>query len=322
MTSASARLRAAAGFALAAVLTWMTAGAAAAHGGAFGDQRYYRSSVTAIEPPVPGLQIVVHDGGESLTLTNRTGRTVTVLSYTGEAYLRITRDGVVENMNSLSSLLNDDLAIAGLPPKAADTARRGPPLWRHAADVPSFTWHDHRIHWMTQQRPPVVAADPTHPHRVFDWAIGLTVGDQPVTVLGTLSWTGAPASRHGVWLGAGALALAAALVAGLLTVTGRRPRGPRGPRGMRGARRPGHGRRARVDPARAAHREPARPIDRPTRSSPSRPPSWPMPAARATKPGPGPTEGAWTSAAPLAPGAPSPAPREPVTRRTGAGDAG
>jgi hypothetical protein len=98
----------------------------------------------------------VTKAGESLTLTNQTGKTVVVIGYAGEAYLGITPTGVDENVASLSSSLNGSLIIEGLPqPQEQPNQQR--PDWRHVSDRPTFTWHDHRIHWIAQQRPPVVA---------------------------------------------------------------------------------------------------------------------------------------------------------------------
>jgi hypothetical protein len=117
------------------------------------DSSYYRSTITAIEPSVPGLVLAVTKAGESITLTNHTGKTVVVIGYAGEDYLRITPAGVEENVASLSSALNGSLIIEGLPQKQ-EHANQQRPKWRHVSDQPTFTWHDHRIHWMAQQRPP------------------------------------------------------------------------------------------------------------------------------------------------------------------------
>jgi hypothetical protein len=164
-----------------------------AHSQTLPDAEHYSSRITSITPTVQGLQLDVVSNGESVTLTNRTGKTVTVFGYTGEDYLRITPAGVEENVNSLSSFLNGSLVIQGLPQQLASKAQQETPLWKHVSDTPSFTWHDHRIHWMAEQRPPVVAADPHDPHHVFDWSMDMTVGGDPVTVTGTLDWLGAPA---------------------------------------------------------------------------------------------------------------------------------
>lgn len=163
--------------------------AAFAHG--LPDSNYYRSAITAIDPPTPGLVLAVTKAGESITLTNHTGKTVVVIGYAGEQYLRITPAGVEENIASLSSVLNGSLIIEGLPQKQ-DQGNQQRPKWRHVSDRPSFTWHDHRIHWMASQRPPVVARDPHHAHKVFAWKIPLTVNGQPVTVHGELDWKGLP----------------------------------------------------------------------------------------------------------------------------------
>jgi hypothetical protein len=172
------------------VTTW-TGTAALAHGRTLPDSSHYRSTVTAVEPSVPGLVLAVTKAGESLTLTNHTGKTVVVIGYAGEAYLRITSTGVDENIASLSSSLNGTLIIEGLP-QPQEQANQQRPQRRHVSDQHTFTWHDHRIHWMAQQRPPVVAADPHQPHKVFDWEVPLRVNGEPVTVNGELDWKGLP----------------------------------------------------------------------------------------------------------------------------------
>jgi len=174
---------------LAILATTWPGTAAFAHG--LPDSTYYRSVITAIEPPVPGLVLAVTKAGESVTLTNHTGETVVVIGYAGEDYLRITPAGVDENIASLSSSLNGSLIIEGLPQKQEQPNQQRP-KWRHVSDHPAFTWHDHRIHWMASQRPPVVAADPHHAHKVFAWKIPLTVNAEPVTVHGELDWKGLP----------------------------------------------------------------------------------------------------------------------------------
>jgi hypothetical protein len=188
MTTARA-VRAATCLLSAILITTWTGTAAMAHGRSLPDSSHYRSRVTAVEPSVPGLVLAITKAGESLTLTNHTGKTVVVIGYAGEAYLRITSTGVDENIASLSSSLNGSLIIEGLPQPQEYEQH---PQWRHVSDQPTFTWHDHRIHWMAQQRPPVVAADPHHPHKVLDWKVPLRVNGEPVTVKGELDWKGLP----------------------------------------------------------------------------------------------------------------------------------
>jgi hypothetical protein len=163
---------------------WWMASPALAHSRPVPDSNNYRSTITAIQPPVLGLVLAVTGANGALTLTNHTGKTVVVIGYAGEAYLRITPTGVDENVASLSSWLNGRL------PQPPAQANQQVPQWRHVRDQPTFTWHDYRTHWMGQQRPPVVAADPHHPHKVLDWTVPLTVDGEPVAVKGSLSWTG------------------------------------------------------------------------------------------------------------------------------------
>jgi len=170
---------------VAAVLgVWWMASPALAHSRPVPDSSYYRSTISAIQPPVPGLTLAVTRADGSLRLTNHTGRTVVVIGYAGEPYLRITPSGVDENVASLSLWLNGRL------PQPPAQANQQVPRWRHVSDQPTFTWHDYRTHWMGLQRPPVVAADPRHPHKVQDWTVPLTVGGERVTVKGSLNWTG------------------------------------------------------------------------------------------------------------------------------------
>ena len=178
------------------------------------DAANYTSRITSISPATTGLELQLTRAGESITLTNHTGSTVEVLGYTGEEYLRFTSAGVDQNKNSLSAFLNGSLIIQGLPQQLGQTSPNQPPTWQHVSDTPTYTWHDHRIHWMAQQRPPVVAADPARPHHVFDWALPLKVADHPVTVQGTLDWTGTP----GVSGGTKAAIFLVALVSGLALV--------------------------------------------------------------------------------------------------------
>ena len=70
-------------------------------------------------------------------------------------------------------------------------------------------WHDHRVHWMDDDPPPAVAADPTRTQRIRDWVVPLRAGASTMEVRGTLDWLPPPAA--GTWwalclVGAAALA--------------------------------------------------------------------------------------------------------------------
>ena len=211
----------------AAVLCLFPAGPAAAHSGVLPDADYYRSRIISTTPAVPGLTVVVDPAGESLTLTNATGRTVEVPGYVDEPYLRFSGSQVEQNTNSISAFLNGTLVIQGLPQQTGGTDK--PPVWKVVSTTNTYSWHDHRTHWMAQQRPPVVAADPTHAHLVFPWQVPLKVDGTPVVVAGDLTWVGEPALSS-TTLTVTALAVTGVVVAGLVWVR-RRARHNRQPDG-------------------------------------------------------------------------------------------
>ena len=118
---------------------------------------------------------------------NESGKTVVVLGYDGEPYLRITPEGAYHNIRSAATYLNEDrYADVELPPAVDATA---PPEWRRIADEPRVEWHDHRIHWMSTVAPPVVQEDPDSPHRILDWEVPLEVDGTPVVVRGALDYS-------------------------------------------------------------------------------------------------------------------------------------
>lgn len=163
------------------------------------DAQYYRSSVISVEPAASGLKVTVLADGQSVTLENRSGKEVVVLGYAGEPYLRFTGKGVDENTSALSSQLNAD--------QAPQVEQHKSVTWTHRTDELRYSWRDFRVQWTTQQRPPIVAQDEHAQHRVFDWALPLTVAGQPALVRGAVDWLGTPRFGTGtfVLVGAGAL---------------------------------------------------------------------------------------------------------------------
>jgi len=176
------------------------------------DAEYYLSTVTGIVPPVPGLAVVAHGGGESVTLTNRTGKQVVVLGYSGEDYLRFDSSGVAVNSNSLTASLNADGGRSA-PPAALSGKAKLPAKWRPIASTNTFTWQDFRTQWSAERRPPIVSADPHARHQVFAWAMELTVDSQPTLVRGNVTWIGTPgSSRIALATAAGGIVLLLALI--------------------------------------------------------------------------------------------------------------
>jgi hypothetical protein len=200
------------------VLTLLLVPGSAAAASENPDAEYYVSTVTAIDPPVAGLEVVVHGNGESVTLSNRTNRQVIVLGYSGEEYLRFTTSGVSVNTNSLTAALNANGGRSA--PPAAVSGKAKPARWRPVATSSSFTWQDFRTRWSADERPPIVAADPHARHQVFAWAIQLKVDSKPTLVRGQVTWTGAPRFNQTALLGVGGAVVL--IVAGLLAIGVRR----------------------------------------------------------------------------------------------------
>ncbi|MEU8264021.1 hypothetical protein AB0C02_25790 [Micromonospora sp. NPDC048999] len=165
---------------------------AAAHGGGqqIPDAAYYRADLGAVTPQPAGIRVGVDRGGEWIEITNSGSDEVIVLGYSREPYLRITATTVQENQLSQTTYLNRSLFADALP--AGQDPGALAPAWKTIGAKGTARWHDHRIHWMGQARPPAVEADPGHPHPVGDWTVHATAGGQPFAITGQLRWLGKP----------------------------------------------------------------------------------------------------------------------------------
>src|SRR5438045_7716315 len=157
---------------LVAALT--VASPASAHGADVPAASDYRCVVTGLSAEVPGLTVRTVSAGTQLELVNHTGRTIEVLGYSGEPYLRVAPDGVYQNANSPATYLNQTLTGGPAPPANASPA--APPAWHKLSATPAVLWPDHRAHWMATTRPPSVAADPSLPQRISSWSVPLRDG--------------------------------------------------------------------------------------------------------------------------------------------------
>jgi deferrochelatase/peroxidase EfeB len=212
---AAARFGARVGVAV-AVLTLLILGPAtpaAAHTvGGVGATNFH-TSLSALSPAVPGLDLHVIENGSRLELSNATPADVIVAGYGGEPYARIGPRGAFLNDNSPATYLNADRYSStpvptGVDPKAA-------PRWRRVSTAPTLAWHDHRVHWMLPTLPASIAADPGSPHRISSWTVVLSyaptaagTGGQRLVATGTLDWVPGPSPAP--WL-----LLAVAVAAGV-----------------------------------------------------------------------------------------------------------
>jgi hypothetical protein len=140
---------------------------------------------------------------------------VVVKGYENEPYLRISDEGIYENLHSPSHWLNKDrYGRVALPAEADATL---PPEWVRTGSGPSVRWHDHRTHLMTLQPPPEVQKAPGERHIIESaWKIPLVLDGQPTEVTGQLTWEPAPAAFP--WL----VVAAAVAIACLLAIRFRR----------------------------------------------------------------------------------------------------
>jgi hypothetical protein len=183
-----------------------------------------KSVVRALEPRVDGISLQVLGGDDRFQLTNRSRQTVLVQGYDREPYARITPDGTVAvNRNSPAFHLNSERFGAVRVPETATA--RATPDWHVLDKTGVFEWHDHRMHYMSREVPPIVE-DRSRPTKVFDYDIPIKIGATQGEILGTLWW--APAKDGGTPVGAIAAFVALVLAGVAAVVVVRRRRGPGG----------------------------------------------------------------------------------------------
>ncbi|MGH7357840.1 MAG: hypothetical protein ACRDWD_01215 [Acidimicrobiia bacterium] len=181
---------------------------ASAHGVGGVSPSNYKTEILSIEPVVDGISVEVVDLGDRLQLTNDTDQDVIVLGYDGEAYLRVGPDGVFENVNSPAVYLNRE-RIPSDPDVPPDADPDAPPDWNRIKGNNTVSWHDHRAHWMGNDDPEAVRANPDQQQVIQDWTVKLRQGDRTIAVRGDLLWVPGPSPWRWAFL---AILLAAAVI--------------------------------------------------------------------------------------------------------------
>jgi hypothetical protein len=189
--------RALIGVGVAAVMSvWLLLGplgaAALAHGAGppIPDAAFYHTGFSEVIPATRGVTVSVDPAGEWIELRNTGPAEIVVLGYIREPYLRVTSTVVEENQLSQSTYINRSL-FADSVPTGQDSGTLAP-AWKQIGTSGSVRWHDHRIHWMGQSRPPVVDADPRNPHTIGTWTVHATADGVPFDIRGDLQWIGKP----------------------------------------------------------------------------------------------------------------------------------
>jgi hypothetical protein len=178
----TALTRALAGACMIVLLTASPAGADPAKPGD------YTSTVTRVEPTVPGITVKVVGGDGFLELKVQPGHDVIVLGYAGGPWLHVRPDGIVEeNQLSPATFLNGSRFAQTVAPNdvTEDTEKNQPPEYKQVATDGTYAWHDHRIHWMSPQ-PKADAHRGAIVPGFEDWKVPMIVDGTSVTVHGQL----------------------------------------------------------------------------------------------------------------------------------------
>jgi hypothetical protein len=190
-----------------------------------GGPKGYTSTVLGLTPSLTGVTARMLGGDDRMVLHNDSGKVLIIKGYNGEPYLRFSSDGVYENDRSPAVYLNSSrFAQVQLPPQASAKAQ---PQWEKILPGHAFTWHDHRVHWMSPIAPPAVQKAPGERHHIFDWVIPAEVDGKAVKIRGTLDY--APPASSGSprwWLLAVLLSMAAVGALGALVLYRRQPSSP------------------------------------------------------------------------------------------------
>ena len=179
---------------------------------------HYRSTVTAITPPVKGVTVEVLNFDDRLQLQNTSGQTVVIDDYEDKPYARLLADRTVEvNTNSEAYYLNDDRFAKVEVPKGLGAE----PRWKLVNRTGRFEWHDHRAHYMSPAVPAQVKDQSQRTH-VFDWKVPITVGGRTGAIAGSLDWVPLPGGSLPMGLIWGSAAALIALSLAVLLIRRRR----------------------------------------------------------------------------------------------------
>ncbi len=155
----------------------------------------YRSEVERITPATRAITAKVVGGDGFLDLRVAPGHRVDVPGYTGEPWLRIERDGTVqENQASSATYVNESRygTADNTPIPAWVSIKRATdhPIWKTVGHGGHYVWHDHRIHYMTPQiAPTIIPGTNRVAIGIRDdgrWVVPLTVDGRSTEIIGQL----------------------------------------------------------------------------------------------------------------------------------------
>ena len=157
----------------------------------------YEARLVGTELVAPDVRAHILDGDRKLQLTVDTPRTLIVLGYGGESFLRFSARGVDVNLNSPTAVANR-ITPAQAVPVMSPTA---PPKWTFLTRRHQLAWHDDRL----GPRPGLGAGI----GRVGGWSIPILVDGSPQRIQGGLWRAETPIVWP--WLLIGVLSIAVAV---------------------------------------------------------------------------------------------------------------
>lgn len=191
MTTAFRRCRLAVG--VVALLALGLPAGASAHGSKTVNALDFEARITSVATGTGGVSATVVDGDRKLALAVRGQRTVVVLGYAGEPFLRFSTKGVEVNERSPTAVIVK-LAKRGSNPVLAAGAA---PTWSQVSAGHRYAWHDDRL----GPKPGLTYGE----GNVAGWTIPLAVDGAPTRIAGRL-WH---AKGPGIWVWLALLAAAA-----------------------------------------------------------------------------------------------------------------
>lgn len=112
----------------------------------------WRTTITAVEPATEAVRFSIEGGDAFVRADVERGHAIVVLGYDHEPYLRIDAAGIVStNARSFATYYNEDRYGNDDIPEVVDNEAE--PVWQRVGDGGSWSWHDHRAHWMGDEPP-------------------------------------------------------------------------------------------------------------------------------------------------------------------------
>lgn len=152
----------------------------------------FSSVFRGISPAIPGVSVRIEEDGARIALVNHSDRSLVILGYQGEPYIRFRPGGIVErNSRSVTTSLHQAAAGSPLLAASAFDDRGVPARWTIVGRHGRFSWHDQRIQWVGSDRPANVT-DVNRRTRISDWSIPMRIESRATAIRGTLFWIGRP----------------------------------------------------------------------------------------------------------------------------------